>query len=122
MDFAARREKIQKAVTQTVRENERQEELSEESIRHAYFYALAVRADCASQCAQLMVRAPNSSRCLLETDRFTVTWSTIIIHWRTSTPPEYGNSPVIHTSSSYYSSSTVSRVPQGRQGQYVEIH
>ena len=38
--FAARREKIQKAVTQTVRENERQDELSDEKIRHAYFYAL----------------------------------------------------------------------------------
>ena len=40
--FAARREKIQKAFTQTVREDERQDELSDEKIHHTYFYALVV--------------------------------------------------------------------------------
>ena len=60
--------------------------------------------------------------CPLLTDTFAVIWSTVIIHWLTSTPPDLECRPVIHTSSSYYTSSTVSRVPPSRQGQYVEMH
>ena len=39
MGFAARRVKIQKAVKKTIRENERQDELTGEKSHHTYFYA-----------------------------------------------------------------------------------